>query len=106
MLTPRRIAVTLAALAVVVSALAAAGCGSSSAAGGGGDGVTLVAYSTPREAYEALIPAFQKTAAGTGVSFDQSYGASGDQSRAVEGGLPADVVASPVAAATTWAMAQ
>jgi len=55
--------------------------------------LTLVAYSTPREAYEALIPHFQATEAGAGVSFDQSYGASGDQSRAVESGLPADVVA-------------
>jgi sulfate/thiosulfate transport system substrate-binding protein len=52
-----------------------------------------VAYSTPREAYEAIIPAFQKSSAGTGVDFDQSYGASGEQSRAVEAGLPADVVA-------------
>ena len=29
----------------------------------------------------------------TGVDFDQSYAASGEQSRAVEAGLPADVVA-------------
>ncbi len=93
MLTPRRIAFAAAALAVALASLAAAGCGSSSAAGGDGDKLTLVAYSTPREAYEALIPAFQKTAAGKGISFDQSYGASGDQSRAVDGGLPADVVA-------------
>jgi len=55
--------------------------------------VTLVAYSTPREAYQAIIGAFQKTPQGAGVTFDQSYGASGDQSRAVEAGLPADVVA-------------
>lgn len=55
--------------------------------------LTLVAYSTPREAYEALIPLFQATEAGAGVAFDQSYGASGDQSRAVEAGLPADIVA-------------
>ena len=93
MFTARRIAVTAAVLAVAVVSLAAAGCGSSSAAGGDSDKLTLVAYSTPREAYEALIPAFQKTAAGKGISFDQSYGASGDQSRAVDGGLPADVVA-------------
>ncbi|HYM56950.1 MAG TPA: sulfate ABC transporter substrate-binding protein, partial [Solirubrobacteraceae bacterium] len=48
---------------------------------------------TPKEAYEELIPAFQRTAAGKGVSVDQSYGASGDQSRAVTAGLPADVIA-------------
>ncbi|MGH3052205.1 MAG: sulfate ABC transporter substrate-binding protein, partial [Gaiellaceae bacterium] len=53
----------------------------------------LVAYSTPREAYEEINPAFQETASGSGVSFDQSYGSSGEQSRAVEAGLPADVLA-------------
>ena len=55
--------------------------------------MTLVAYTTPREVYELLIPAFQKTPAGEGVSFQQSYGASGEQSRAVEAGLPASIVA-------------
>jgi sulfate/thiosulfate transport system substrate-binding protein len=78
-------------------AVSAAGCGgvSQSSAEGGADGgrLTLVAYSTPREAYEEIIPAFQKTASGSGVSFDQSYGSSGEQSRAVEAGLPADVLA-------------
>jgi sulfate/thiosulfate transport system substrate-binding protein len=54
--------------------------------------LALVAYSTPKDAYTKLIPAFQKTAAGKGVSFTQSYGASGDQARAVAAGLPADVV--------------
>jgi sulfate/thiosulfate transport system substrate-binding protein len=75
---------------VAATALVTAGCG---AAGGKGRRLTLVAYSTPREAYEALIPAFQKTEAGRGVTFSRSYGASGDQSRAVANGLPADVVA-------------
>ena len=56
--------------------------------------ISLVAYSTPREAYNAIIGAFQRSSPqGAGVTFDQSYGASGDQSRAVEAGLPADVVA-------------
>jgi sulfate/thiosulfate transport system substrate-binding protein len=55
--------------------------------------LTLVAYSTPRAAYAQVIPAFQKTAAGKDVSFTQSYGASGDQSRAVLNGLKGDVVA-------------
>ncbi|MDX6413967.1 MAG: sulfate/thiosulfate transport system substrate-binding protein [Gaiellaceae bacterium] len=55
--------------------------------------LTLVAYSTPKDAYGQLIPAFQKTAAGNGVTFSQSYGASGDQSRAVAAGLNADIVA-------------
>jgi sulfate transport system substrate-binding protein len=72
--------------------LITAGCGGDDAAEASGGKLTLVAYSTPREAYEEIIPAFQKTAAGRGVSFDQSYGSSGEQSRAVEAGLPADVV--------------
>src|SRR2546427_3204762 len=55
--------------------------------------LTLVAYSTPKEAYGQLISAFQKTGAGNGVSFSQSYGASGEQSRAVASGLDADIVA-------------
>src|SRR5438034_7463942 len=55
--------------------------------------LTLVAYSTPKDAYGQLISAFQKTAAGNGVSFSQSYGASGEQSRAVAAGLDADIVA-------------
>jgi sulfate transport system substrate-binding protein len=55
--------------------------------------LSLIAYSTPREAYNALIPEFQKTQAGDGVSFSQSYAASGDQARAVKAGLKADIVA-------------
>src|SRR5215203_1127571 len=63
---------------------------SATAAAGGGGKLTLVAYSTPKEAYEAVIPGFQATPAGAGVEFDQSFGASGDQSRAIVSGLPAD----------------
>jgi sulfate/thiosulfate-binding protein len=73
-----------------------AGCGGSDDAAGDGGGktkLTLVAYTTPREVYELVIPAFQKTPEGEDVSFEQSYGASGEQSRAVEAGLPASVVA-------------
>jgi sulfate/thiosulfate transport system substrate-binding protein len=71
------------------------GCGGSDdeAAAGGETKLTLVAYTTPREVYEVVIPAFQKTPEGEGVSFEQSYGASGEQSRAVEAGLPSSIVA-------------
>ena len=55
--------------------------------------VTLAAYTTPREAYEELITMFQATDAGAKVQFETSYSGSGDQSRAVEAGLPADIVA-------------
>src|ERR671935_1822505 len=54
--------------------------------------LNLVAYSTPKDAYAKIIPAFQKTKVGQGVDFTQSYGASGDQARAVAAGQPADVV--------------
>src|SRR4051812_33500448 len=92
-LVKNRIAVLLLALAALASAVAVAGCGGSSSASGSSTKISLVAYSTPQEAYEKLIPAFQNTAAGKGISFSQSYGASGDQARAVSSGLPADLVA-------------
>src|SRR4029453_8641572 len=65
-----------------------------SAAGASKSGsVSLVAYSTPKDAYGKIISAFQKTSAGSGTDFSQSYGASGDQARAVAAGQDADVVA-------------
>ena len=97
---PTRRAAALVA-AGLVSTLALAACASTdepaagSTGSGGGKEVTLslVAYSTPQAAYEKIIAAFQKTDAGKNVKFTQSYGASGDQSRAVAAGLPADYVA-------------
>ena len=41
--------------------------------------LSLVAYSTPQVVYDEIIPDFQKTAAGKGVGFKTSFGASGDQ---------------------------
>jgi sulfate transport system substrate-binding protein len=55
--------------------------------------LSLVAYSTPREAYAELTERFGTTAAGRDVDFSQSYGSSGEQTRAVKAGLGADVVA-------------
>jgi sulfate transport system substrate-binding protein len=100
------------ALAVLGTAAAAAltiaACGGSSdtatngggakAASGSGSGgskatLSLVGYSTPKKAYDALTSAFAGTTQGEGVSFNQSFGASGSQSRAVDSGQPADVVA-------------
>jgi sulfate transport system substrate-binding protein len=80
-------------LALLAAIPAVAACGSASGSSGSAGHLSLVAYSTPKEAYAALIPAFNKTAAGKGVSFSQSFGPSGDQERSVEAGLPADVVA-------------
>jgi sulfate/thiosulfate-binding protein len=82
-------AVAASLLAVLAAALGLAACGSSSSSG---KNLALVAYSTPQGAYEKLIPAFQATSEGKGVSFSQSYGPSGEQSRAVVNGLHADVV--------------
>jgi sulfate transport system substrate-binding protein len=85
------------ALAMLSLALAVgvAACGGSSNSGGSGSAgkVTLVAYSTPQEAYQEIIPAFNETPEGKDVSFEQSYGASGDQARAIISGLDADVAA-------------
>jgi sulfate/thiosulfate-binding protein len=95
-------------LAVLLLALVASACGSdakkattttagtSTSAGGGAAlpaaQLAIVAYSTPQAAYEKLIKAFQATPQGKNITFTQSYGASGDQSRAVAGGQTADIV--------------
>jgi sulfate/thiosulfate-binding protein len=94
---------------LAIAALALAGCGGSSDAstgtgtGGSGSGssgassaktqLNLVGYSTPKKAYGALTDAFAQTPAGKGVGFSSSFAASGSQSRAVDSGQPADVVA-------------
>jgi sulfate/thiosulfate-binding protein len=97
----------LAVLGAAVATLALAGCGGSSDAntstggsgssGSSGSGaktqLALVGYSTPKKAYDALTAAFAQTPAGKGVGFSQSFGASGSQSRAVDSGQPADIVA-------------
>jgi sulfate/thiosulfate-binding protein len=99
----RRRGVTIGLPAVLVTlliAVFAAGCGSSdsttsssSGSGSGGGKLDVVGYSTPESVYaETLEPAFEKTSQGSGVSFSNSFGASGDQSRAVAAGQPASVV--------------
>ncbi len=92
-------------LALIAAAGTLAGCGgasdetsdsatasSASDDGGGKTSLSLVAYSTPQVVYDEIIPAFTKSEAGRGVSFKTSFGASGDQSRAVEAGQKADYV--------------
>src|SRR5688572_26299488 len=54
--------------------------------------LSIVGYAVPREALGAVIKAWQQTPDGKDVSFSQSYGASGDQARAVAAGLRADIV--------------
>ena len=90
-----RVGVAIAAALLAIGALVVSGCGSSSSdsSSSGGGKLDVVGYSTPESVYqEALEPAFEKTSAGKGVSFSNSFGASGDQSRAVVAGQPASVV--------------
>ncbi len=100
---PSRTVRRLRAVSAVLSvSLALAACGSSRAGatrktssgdpGSVSGSVDLVAYSTPKPAYAALIKAFQATEQGKHVTFTQSYGASGSQATSVTSGLPASVV--------------
>jgi sulfate/thiosulfate-binding protein len=88
---PRRIAAQLGGALLALAAIAGlAACGGSA---GASNKVNLVAYSTPQQVYEdKLEPAFNDTSDGKDVDFSNSFGASGDQSRAVESGQPADLV--------------
>jgi sulfate/thiosulfate transport system substrate-binding protein len=81
----------VAMLAAMVSLVAAAALPAAADAAPSGS-VSLVAYSTPKPAYAALIKAFNATSAGKSVTFSQSFGASGSQATSVADGLPADVV--------------
>jgi sulfate transport system substrate-binding protein len=71
---------------------APAGSTQAPAAEGSGGTINLYAYAVPKPGFDKLIPAFTATAAGKGVTFQQSYGASGDQSRKVAAGAAADFV--------------
>ena len=89
--------VLFAVLTVALMAVTACGGASDSTSGGestdkGSKSLSLIAYSTPQVVYDEIIPEFQKTGSGEGVGFKSSFGASGEQSRAVEAGLKADVV--------------
>ena len=86
-----------AALAATATLVAGCGGGSSDVAGGSQQPaaettLTLVAYAVPEPGWSKIIPAFAATPEGKGVAVTTSYGASGDQSRAVVDGKPADIV--------------
>jgi sulfate transport system substrate-binding protein len=66
-------------------------CASAAQARQTGTTLNLVAYSTPKPVMTQLIARFQHQPAGQGVSFTQSYGASGSQARAIVAGQPADI---------------
>jgi sulfate/thiosulfate transport system substrate-binding protein len=86
-----------AVLTATATVLAACGGGSSDVAGGSPTPaaettLTLVAYAVPEPGWSKIIPAFAATPEGKSVAVTTSYGASGDQSRAVVDGKPADIV--------------
>ena len=88
---------TLALSLAVVGSLVLGACGSSdssssSSSSGGDTTLSIVGFAVPEAANKAIAEEFNKTPEGEGVKFKTSYGASGDQSRAVEDGLDADYV--------------
>ncbi len=83
-----------AAVAISASIAVLAACAPSSSSGSDSDSseLSLVGFAVPKAGNNAAQAAFAKTDAGKGTSWKESYGASGDQSRAVAGGLKADYV--------------
>ena len=78
---------------LVLLALVATACGSDDGpSASASTTLSLVAYSVPKPANNAVEAAFAETDAGKGVTWQESYGASGDQSRSVVNGLHADYV--------------
>jgi sulfate transport system substrate-binding protein len=99
MSTRPRLALAAAATVGALVMTACAGGGASDTvgaaaadAGAATSTINLYAYAVPKVGFDKVIPAFTATDAGKGVQFQQSYGASGDQSRKVAAGASADVV--------------
>lgn len=79
----------------ITAALGLTACvGGAASPGGAAGGTTLhlVGFAVPAEANKAIQAKWAETEDGKGVAWEQSYGASGDQSRAVVNGLKADYV--------------
>ena len=88
---PRPLAAAV-AISASVAMLAACVPSSSSSSGSESTELSLVGFAVPKAGNNAAQAAFAKTDEGQGTSWKESYGASGDQSRAVAGGLKADYV--------------
>ena len=85
----------VAALIAAAATVLLTGCVGGAATTPGDAGMTtlhLVGYAVPKEANNAIQKKFADTPEGKDVKWEESYGASGDQSRAVVNGLPADYV--------------
>lgn len=95
-----RIALAAVATAGALVMSACAGGGASDTVGATAEGaapaststLNLFAYAVPKVGFDKVIPAFNATDDGKGVTVQQSYGASGDQSRKVAAGAEADFV--------------
>ena len=74
------------------------GSASTGAPADGDNTINIVGFAVPEAANKAIAEAWAETPAGADVEFKTSYGASGDQSRAVVAGLEADYVHFSVAA--------
>jgi sulfate/thiosulfate-binding protein len=85
-----RLAALVAAATTIPAVLS--GCAASSGSTTDSNKLSVVGFSVLKTANEPVISDFQKTAAGKGITFSTSYGASGDQARLVAGGLHADEV--------------
>lgn len=97
MKTSRSVGALALAVALATTLLAGCGGGSSDVVGATGGSkadttLTLIAYAVPEPGWSKIIPAFAATSAGKGVAVTTSYGPSGDQSRSVADGKPADIV--------------
>jgi len=92
----RRSAATALAVATLTT-LALGACSPAPVGGAAAPGpsdapLSLVGFAVPKAAHDEAQKAFAATEAGSGTTWTTSYGASGDQSRAVANGLAADVV--------------
>lgn len=80
------------AATVAAAALALSACGSSDSGSDAANTVNIVGYSVLKQANAGVIAGFKQTDGNSDTTFVESYGASGDQARAVIAGLKADEV--------------
>jgi sulfate/thiosulfate transport system substrate-binding protein len=92
---PRTIAAVCTLAAICLLASCASGADAAKT-GAKAQTLTLGAYTTPREAYREILPAFAadwNAQTGGTVAFEESYLGSGAQARAIAGGFEADIAA-------------
>lgn len=91
---PSRLAALLTAATLLLSACAGAGASDvpGGAAGTASTTLNVYAFSVAKPALDALGAAYSATPQGDRTAINTSYGASGDQSRKVLAGAPADLV--------------